>query len=243
MRNIFYLSPLFLSVIKLNIHRKQSPVLYNFSLLSCKWTLYWIYYFNIFQIPLGCVFIRYLILALSSPAAQGCFLSMSQPALLLVFMFWFSIFVLCKIAVGLGLIRYAGTCAVLFVLYWAGALCVCTYTSVLFNLFCLFTPHPFVHITAPSPTHPEASHLNLPFLRMWCVGAIHNEELRLRNLEQIKNSNATHRFETMISMNQLSNIERFTVYKGRVVGWTGRLHPVYWFGEIDRSHWGRPGQG
>ena len=66
-------------------------------------------------------------------------------------------------------------------------------------------------------------------------GSIHNEELRLRNLEQIKNSNATHRFETKISMNQLSNIERFTVYKGRVVGWMGRVHLVCRSQLIDRS--------
>jgi hypothetical protein len=50
------------------------------------------------------------------------------------------------------------------------------------------------------------------------TGIIHNQELKLRAEEEKENSNGSHRFETQMSMNQLSNIERFTVYKGRVVG-------------------------
>lgn len=36
--------------------------------------------------------------------------------------------------------------------------------------------------------------------------------------EESANANGSSRFERKISMNQLSNIERYTVYKGRVVG-------------------------
>lgn len=49
-------------------------------------------------------------------------------------------------------------------------------------------------------------------------GVIHNEELRLRWMEEKKNENGSNRFVSKMSMNQLSDIERFTVYKGRVLG-------------------------
>jgi hypothetical protein len=173
MRNIFYLSPLFLSVINFFVFLFIANSLLYYamvlsSLFSCQWILYLIYFFNILQIPLGCVFIRYLILALSSPAAQGCFLSMSQPALLLVFMFWFSIFVLCKIAVGLGLIRYAGTCTVSYCTVLVRSAFILCMLLLLYNnliLYCLatrilrrvhisfFLPYLFVHTSFTRSHH------------------------------------------------------------------------------------------
>lgn len=50
------------------------------------------------------------------------------------------------------------------------------------------------------------------------LGLIHNKELALKAAEESANSNGSSRFERKISMNQLSNIERYTVWKGRVVG-------------------------
>ena len=66
------------------------------------------YVFN-WQIPLGCVSLRYLMLALSSPSFQAFFATKSSLYLLLLFFFWFSVLVVSKIAIGLGLVRYAGT--------------------------------------------------------------------------------------------------------------------------------------
>jgi hypothetical protein len=64
------------------------------------------------------------------------------------------------------------------------------------------------------------SHLSVPPPIPQCnlSGLIHNEEVRLRELEEIWNANGSHRFETKMSMSQLSSIERFGNYKGRVVG-------------------------
>ena len=59
---------------------------------------------------------------------------------------------------------------------------------------------------------PNCTH-NSPIL-----GLIHNKELALKAAEESANSNGSSRFERKISMNQLSNIERYTVWKGRVVG-------------------------
>jgi hypothetical protein len=53
---------------------------------------------------------------------------------------------------------------------------------------------------------------------MQIPGLIHNKELALKMAEESANANGSSRFERKISMNQLSNIERYTVYKGRVVG-------------------------
>ena len=55
-------------------------------------------------------------------------------------------------------------------------------------------------------------------LNILMVGLIHNKELALKAAEESANSNGSSRFERKISMNQLSNIERYTVWKGRVVG-------------------------
>jgi hypothetical protein len=65
-----------------------------------------------------------------------------------------------------------------------------------------------------------ASHLTIlpPLTHYNLSGLIHNEEVRLRELEEIRNANGSHRFETKMSMSQLSSIERFGNYKGRVVG-------------------------
>lgn len=48
-------------------------------------------------------------LALSSPSFQAFFATKSSLYLLLLFFFWFSVLVVSKIAIGLGLVRYAGT--------------------------------------------------------------------------------------------------------------------------------------
>lgn len=55
-------------------------------------------------------------------------------------------------------------------------------------------------------------------LNYFYLGVIHNKELRLKAAEELANANGSNRFERKMSMNQLSNIERYTVYKGRVVG-------------------------
>lgn len=60
------------------------------------------------QIPLCCVFVRYFILALSAPEIQTYLSLRSRPCLLLLSLCWFATLVLCKIIVGLGLVRYAG---------------------------------------------------------------------------------------------------------------------------------------
>jgi hypothetical protein len=48
------------------------------------------------------------------------------------------------------------------------------------------------------------------------AGVWHNQELDARAAEE--GTGASRRFERQVSMNQLSNIERYTVYKGRIVG-------------------------
>ena len=47
---------------------------------------------------------------------------------------------------------------------------------------------------------------------------IHNNELKIKAAEELANADKSNRFERELSMNQLSEIERYTVYKGRVVG-------------------------
>ena len=75
-------------------------------------------------------------------------------------------------------------------------------------------------ISYPVLPHLIPSHHTTPFLLSHCQhsGLIHNEEVRLRELEEIRNANGSHRFETKMAMSQLSSIERFGNYKGRVVG-------------------------
>lgn len=53
---------------------------------------------------------------------------------------------------------------------------------------------------------------------MFILGVIHNKELKLKEEEESANANGSDRFQRQISMNQLTDIERYTVYKGRVVG-------------------------
>ena len=64
-----------------------------------------------------------------------------------------------------------------------------------------------------------ALYYNFAFNSPPILGLIHNKELALKAAEESANSNGSSRFERKISMNQLSNIERYTVWKGRVVGW------------------------
>jgi hypothetical protein len=93
--------------------KNQSNILIFFemivSLIFTSSILYCVHYVFNCQIPLGCVSLRYLMLALSSPSFQAFFATKSSLYLLLLFFFWFSVLVVSKIAIGLGLVRYAGT--------------------------------------------------------------------------------------------------------------------------------------
>jgi hypothetical protein len=112
------------------------------------------------QIPLGCVSIRYLILALSSPAVMTFISSKPLPWIASRVLGCFVALVLSK---GVGLIFFAG------------------------------------HV------HNTELHLHSKAIA---------ERERLAAIEE----NPKPRAERRRSINQLSNIERYTVYKGRVVG-------------------------
>lgn len=101
------------------------------------------------QIPLGCVFLRYLSLAMSSPAPQAYFAKHSSYEVLLTFLFGFGVLLLFKISIGIALLLYS---------LWS-------YDT--------------------GEISPEASRKRL---------------------------------ERSIWMDRLSNIERFTVWKGKIVG-------------------------
>lgn len=100
------------------------------------------------QIPLVCVSIRYFILAYSSQSVQAYISSCSNASYILQIIITFVILLVCKTALGVGLVLYAGT--------------------------------------------------------------EHNKELDART--------ATAAVQRTGSVTQLLNIERYTAYKGRVVG-------------------------
>jgi hypothetical protein len=110
------------------------------------------------QIPLGCVFVRYMILAFSAPASVVYLATKTRLWLFSQVVSWFTLVFVTKVAIGVGLIFYSG--------------------------------------------------------------AIHNKELRTKEDEErrLEEKTGKPRLERRASINQLSNIERYTVYKGRVVG-------------------------
>ena len=110
------------------------------------------------QIPLGCVFVRYMILAISAPASVVFFATKTRFWLISQFVTWFTLIFVSKVAIGVGLIFYSGS--------------------------------------------------------------IHNKELRKKEDDErrLEEKTGKPRLERRASINQLSNIERYTVYKGRVVG-------------------------
>ena len=117
-----------------------------------------VYFISAFQIPLGCVSLRYLSLALSSSTCVAYFASLSRYAMSIRFILLFSFLLLLKILTGVSLIFYS---------------------------------------------------------------AIKNNEEILLKQEVTKlhiNTTNVDEKEKKESMKQLSDIERYTVYKGKVVG-------------------------
>jgi hypothetical protein len=133
----------------------------------------------------------------------------------MLFFFWFAVLVFIKIAVGLGLVRYAGekseSCSFVLclgiILAWNALWC-----------YRFLSLRRIVHLCLALPALNSLIFIILPAPLCVISGLIHNKELALKMAEESANANGSSRFERKISMNQLSNIERYTVYKGRVVG-------------------------
>lgn len=185
------------------------------------------------QIPLGCVCIRYVMLALNASEVQAYFSHQSSSSIVLHTLVGFLLLLLVKIAVGVGLVMYASSVREqdANLLLFSPAPTGSTASHAMQNLASpkkntgirgvdAFGPEKVgaVNAAAATPSKDTAGTSTAAAVAHATAAAVNQKESSIAKVLFTGEMTESEKIQERIEfMEELSTIERYTVYKGRII--------------------------